>query len=199
MKNQASSALLQALAVCAELTGTDFSAAAARVMADDLSKYPENQVLGALTRCRKELRGRLTMADIISRLDDGRPGVEEAWAMCAPLLENEGPSVVWTSEIALAFGIARQLADDPVAARMAFKEHYTAGCARARDNGEPVIWMPCLGHDINGREHVLIEAQRQGKLTARHVDLLLPDKSENPAVQALIGQVKAVAKQDAKV
>ena len=69
-----SKALLQAIAVTAELTGTQLSEGAARVLAADVAPYPEKQVMGALVRCRKELRGRLTVADIIARLDDGRPG-----------------------------------------------------------------------------------------------------------------------------
>ena len=73
--------LLQALAVTAELTGTELSEPAARVMANDLAAYPVQQVLGALTRCRRELKGRLTVAAILERLDDGRPGPNEAWAM----------------------------------------------------------------------------------------------------------------------
>ena len=73
--------LAEALAVTAELTGTELSVAAAKVMATDLAAYPRQQVLGALARCRRELKTRLTMAAVIERLDDGRPGAEEAWAM----------------------------------------------------------------------------------------------------------------------
>jgi hypothetical protein len=72
---KASSRLSEAVAVTLELTGTTLSEVAARMMADDLARYPEQQVMGALTRCRRELKGRLTIADVISRLDDGRPGV----------------------------------------------------------------------------------------------------------------------------
>ena len=116
------SKLTEALAVTAELTGTRLSEAAAEVMARDLERYPIEQVLGALTACRRELRGRLTIADVISRLDDGRPGVEEAWAM---IPKSERDTCVWTEEMAAAFGIAAPLMEsDEVAARMAFKEAY---------------------------------------------------------------------------
>ena len=54
--------LIDALAVTAELTGTDLTKAAVKVMARDLRVYPLGQVLGALTRCRRELKGRLTIA-----------------------------------------------------------------------------------------------------------------------------------------
>src|SRR5580698_7199183 len=57
-------------------------------------------------------------------VNDGRPGVEEAWAMCP---KTEDVSAVWTAEIADAFGACRLvLADgDAIAARMIFKERYS--------------------------------------------------------------------------
>jgi hypothetical protein len=180
----ASERLLQAIAVTAELTGTQLSTPAARVMADDLGRFPEAQVLGALTRCRKELKGRLTIADVVTRLDDGRPGVEEAWAM---IPKTEGPTVVWTEEMATAYGVALPLIDeDPVAARMAFKEAYSAAVGRARDEGRPAKWTPCLGHDVNGREAPLLEAVKLGRLTAPHVQGLLPGVAVNPEVLKLM-------------
>ena len=94
-----STSLLKAIAVTAELTGTTQSAAAAEIMAQDLARFPESQVLSALTMCRRELKGRLTIADVIQRLDDGRPGAEEAWAM---IPKSEGSTVVWTAEMAHA-------------------------------------------------------------------------------------------------
>ena len=92
--------LLEALAVTAELTGTELSEAAARAMVADLQAYPAQQVLVALTRCRRELKGRLTIAAVLERLDDGRPGPNEAWAM---IPQDEAGSVVWTQEMAEAF------------------------------------------------------------------------------------------------
>src|SRR6185436_1156205 len=114
--------MLEAIAVTCELTSTSLSEAAIRVMVDTLSQYPEPQVLGALKKCCKELRGKLTLADILTRLDDGRPGVEEAWAMLSRVLGNEQASLVWTEEMREAYGVVAPLADDPIAARMAFKE-----------------------------------------------------------------------------
>ena len=129
--------LLQAIAVTSELCGRTFSEAAAKVFVADLSAYPEAQVMGALTRCRKEVRGMLTVQDVVSRLDDGRPGVEEAWSM---LPHDENMSAVWTTEMSQAFGVcvAQLDAGDRVGARMAFKETYQRMVNQARDNGLPV-------------------------------------------------------------
>lgn len=169
-----SKSVLQALAVTAELTSTQLSAGAARVLANDVAGYPEGQVLGALDRCRKELRGKLTLADILSRLDDGRPGPEEAWAIVSPALADERVTIVWTEEMALASAPARAIVDDPVAARMTFLECYRRMVQQARDDKQPVLWTPSLGYDARGREGPLLEAVRRGRLGAVHVAGLLP-------------------------
>ena len=191
----ASKALLQAIAVCAELTRTQLSEAAARVLADDLSRYPERQVLHALSRCRRELRSGLTPADILARLDDGRPGPEEAWAM---MPRDESQSVVWTDEMAQAWGVARPLIDegDTIAGRMAFLEHYRGLVQTARDRGLPPHWTPSLGHDPAGREAVLVEAAEKGRLPPSHVAGLLPHReAQNPRLQALIASSPLLARE----
>ena len=182
--------LLEAIAVTAELTQTDLSKPAARVMADDLSAYPEPMVLAALTRCRREVKGRLTIADVVSRLDDGRPGPEEAWAM---LPRDEAATVVWTDEMAEAMGVAQPLLNQGefVPARMAFKEAYTKLVQKARDARLPVKWTASLGHDPAGREQVLKEAVERGRLPAAHVAGLLPYHN---APTVLEGQFKMLEK-----
>lgn len=189
-----SKALLQAIAVTAELTGTTMSEVAARVMAEDLSRYPEPQVMEALTRCRRELRGRVSIADVLSRIDDGRPDAEEAWAMVP---KDEAASVVWTEEIAQAFGVAYPLlrSGELIPARMAFLERYRNAVRSARDKGKPVRWTPSLGHDAGGRESVLIEAVKLGRLPREHVAGLLPHREiPPPEVLEMLGyEQKAIA------
>lgn len=182
--------LLKAIAVTAELTQTELSIDAARVMCDDLSDYDEQQVLKALARCRKELKSRMTIAEVISRIDDGRPGPEEAWAM---IPKSESASVVWTDEMAEAFGICCKLIEegDTVQARMAFLEAYKDRVSRAREVGIKVQWIPSLGHDPQSREHVLMEAVEKGRLTAKHVAQLLPYREGSAASNKLLELVKA--------
>lgn len=155
--------VLEALAVTAELTGTQLSAVGARVMAQDLAPYPEIQVLGALARCRKELKGKLTVADIVTRLDDGRPAPEEAWAM---LPFDERQTTVWTEEMAGAWGVALPLIEEGerVQARMAFLENYKSRVQKARDAGDPVRWTVSLGYDKESRAPALAEAVRLGRI-----------------------------------
>lgn len=185
----ASSELLQAVAVTAELCGRTFSEGAARVFVSDLQNYPEPAVLKALTRCRREVKGMLTIQDVVSRIDDGRLGVEEAWAMM-PFSESQ--SVVWTEEMAEAFGIALPLLceGEKVAARMAFKEAYLRLNGEARDAGKPVVWTPSLGHDKSGREPVLKEAVVKGRLSYEHaleVGCILPAPQKNEVTRLMHG------------
>lgn len=153
----ASPELIQAIAVTAELCGRTFSTEAAAVFVGDLEGFDQAQIFGALKRCRREVRGVLTVQDVVSRLDDGRPGPEEAWAM---LPKDESTSAVWTEEMSEAFGICLPLLEvgDKVAARMAFKEAYVARVNAARDERRPPNWLASLGHDPRGRDAVLSEA-----------------------------------------
>lgn len=175
--------LVQALAVCAELTNTDFSPAAARVLASDLAEYPEHQVLGALQRCRRELRGKLTIADIMLRLDDGRPGPEEAWAM---MPKDEAASCVWTDEMCEAGAAAATLINtgELVQARMTFIEKYRSLMQLARDAKKPVRWWFSPGTDKDGRELALLDAAEKGRLKVEDVRHLLPYHREDMTLNA---------------
>ena len=187
--------IIDAIAVTAELTGTMLSEAASRVMADDLSRYPEQQVLVALTRCRRELRGRLTIAEVLSRLDDGRPDVEEAWAMVP---KSEADTVVWTAEMSIAMRNAGELLaqGDSIGARMAFKETYLKLCQKARDSQTPVSWQVSQGWDSSGREGVLVEAVKLGRLPVTHAKQFLPhieDILENKPMLEPMAAIKQLA------
>lgn len=176
MLPEPSAGLLKAVAVTAELCGRTFSEGAAHVFVQDLSTYPEAAVMGALARCRREVRGALTVQDVVSRLDDGRPGPDEAWAA---LPFDEEKSVVWTDEMAAAFGLILPLLRerDRTAARFAFREAYTKAVGAARDAGKAVNWWATLGHDSQGRTAVLKEAVDKGRLTydqAQAVHPMLP-------------------------
>lgn len=183
-----SAALLEAVAVTAELCGRTFSEPAARVFVADLSGYPERAVIAALGKCRREVRGILTVQDVVSRIDDGRPGPEEAWSL---MPFDEAQSVVWSDEMARAFGVAGPLLaqGDKVAARMAFKEAYVRMVAEARDAGRTVNWTPSLGHDPMGREAVLQAAVSAGRLTYEQASNICPALPAPSAdVLALVGE-----------
>jgi hypothetical protein len=156
--------LIEAVAVTAELCGRVFSHAAARVFVEELSRYPEHQVLASLSKCRREVRGVMTLHDVISRLDDGRPGADEAWAS---IPRDESGSVVWSEEMAQAFNVALPALQegDQVSARMAFKEAYNRLVSAARSNAIPPVWSPSLGHDPKAREVALQDAVRLHRIS----------------------------------
>lgn len=143
--------------------------------------------MAALTRCRREIRTRLTVADIVARIDDGRPGPEEAWAHVAPMLGDESATIVWTEEEKLAFFACSALNDNPIAARMTFLETYRKAALEARSEGSPVRWQHSLGHNAAGREAALLDATTRGRLSLTHVMGLLPHaEMPAPTVAALI-------------
>lgn len=166
--------LIEAVAVTAELCGREISPGAARVMLDDLAGFSDPAVFGALKRCRREVRGALTVQDIVSRLDDGRPGPDEAWSL---IPQDEMRSVVWTDEMSAAFGVALPLLidGDRVAARFAFREAYVKLVGEARDQRRPASWTPSLGTDAQGREQALREAVEKGRIGIERARELVPE------------------------
>ncbi len=172
----ASSDLLKAVAVTAELCGRTFTPEAAAVFVSDLAGLPEPAVMVALKRCRKEIRGVMTLQDVISRIDDGRPGPEEAWAM---IPKNEAATVVWTAEMCQAHAVACPLLDsgDAIGARMAFKETYSRLVSAARDEQRPVSWSASLGHDAGLRDRALALGVEQGRISVEYA------RSESPLLQ----------------
>jgi len=109
-------------------------------------------------------------ADIVAQIeglvaDDGRPGAEEAWAMCCNAAD-ESETVVWSGEMSQAYALAMPLMQegDNVGARMAFKEAYSRLVDSARRERKPVAWSVSLGHDQSKRHAVLLNAETRGLL-----------------------------------
>lgn len=170
--------VIDAIAVTAELTGTQLSGAAIATMATDLmAECSETSVLSALVRCRRELTGRLTLAAVLERIDqeDGRPKSSEAWGIAVEAFD-EGVTVVLNDEIGEAMAIARPVmnAGDEVGARAAFREAYDRVVRRNRVNGAPVKWFPSLGHDLALRVDAIQLAVDRGLLTRSQASAYLP-------------------------
>lgn len=181
--------LLKAIAITAELTGTELSAPALKTIAADLSAYPLAAVFGALDRCRRELTGRLTLAAIIERIDDGWPTADEAWAI-AMLATDEAETVVWTAEIAQAWQIVQPIFQgrDRVGARVAFRETYDRLCRAARAEKRPAAWSVSIGWDAARREAALSSAVVAGYLPAAEAQKLLPGPRDvGPVGRLLLG------------
>lgn len=122
------------------------------------------QVRGAFDAHVKDTqRGRFfpKPADLFAQTGDDRPGADEAWAIAVKGMD-ESASIVWTTETAEAWGIARPVMDigDEVGARVAFRDAYQRLVARSKAAGVGVQWFASLGHDPAQRDAaILLEAK----------------------------------------
>ena len=138
-----------------------------------LKDYPLEEVRAGLDAHLKDPKAGMFLpmpAHVIGRIqgivaDDARPGVEEAWAVVFRATD-ENSTIVWTAEMAEAFGIARPLvlAGDEVAARMAFKEAYARLVSFAREHRVPTSWTVTLGLDNEQRNSALLPHVQAGRI-----------------------------------
>ncbi|AVQ84271.1 hypothetical protein [Variovorax sp. PMC12] len=193
--------LVQQLIGTAELLGQQMSPTAAALMAEDLSAFPREALDRALRRVRTEHTGKLTPKAVLDRVDEvmGRPAPNEAWAMALEALD-ERATVVWTSEVSLAWQIARPIAvgGDKVGARMAFLSAYERLVRDARDRREAPEVLVSVGWDGAARDAALDRAVQYGRLgheaaaAMRGTALELAPPVLNP-VALLAGKVEATA------
>lgn len=164
--------LLMEIGVVAEVTGSELSESAIKMIERELKKFPEDQAFKALDKTARKTRGRLTLAEILSNIDDGRPTADEAWSY-VPKTEQE--TIVWNQEISEAWSCCHDLIyGDKVAARMAFKAAYDRIVDRNRSEGIIPVWEASLGFDPTGREQPIRKAIEQGRLDYRMARHLLP-------------------------
>lgn len=139
-------------------------------------------------------RGRFapTPADVIEQIeglvaDDGRPGVEEAWAMCCRAAD-ESETLVWSAEMSEAYAVASSLMQegDQIGARMAFKEAYGRMVDDARRARRPVSWSVSLGHDVSKRHGALVAAEARGLLAAGEALRLAPPAADMHTTATLL-------------
>lgn len=108
----------------------------------------------------------------LAPVTDGHLGPEEAWALVAGLTEDG--TVVWTDEIASAYGIAVHVLPDRVGARMAFLAAYGRMLAESRRCGSKARWWASLGDDAMGRAAPVEDAVLAGRLSPVQVRAMLP-------------------------
>lgn len=187
--------ILEAIAVAAELTNTELSKGGLLAMESDLASFPEHEVLHALTRCRRELTGRLTLAAILERLQeaDGRPNADEAWAV-ACCADDEAETVIWTGETAEAFYAARPLLGigDKIGARMAFRDSYNRIVRQSREQRIPVEWKASLGWDKDKRREMLTKAVELGRLPGSFAAGLLPPPEDGGIICGLLANTQTL-------
>lgn len=188
--------LLKKIAVAFEVAGgISLSDASKKAVVGALEQYPEAEVSKALDRCMVECKGRLSLADIVSRIDDGRPSPNEAWGM---LPKSEYESAMLTDEMSSAYGVCCGMMDDAVGARMAFLEAYRREVDKSRAEHIPVKWTFSAGFDKSHREAVLKQAVSKGQLTAGHADKIIPKLESPKDVPLLEGKSAGVTEEQLK-
>lgn len=186
-----SAKIIDALTVVAEITGATLSVPAIKGIAMELAQHPEHEVLKALAKCKRECKYKLTLADILERIDqsNGFIGADEAWSLACQAMD-ESATVVMTEQITQAWGVARDVMPDKVGARMAFREVYNRLVDQAKDAGQQPVWFASLGHDKQGREAPLMQAAQLGRLSMNQVQQLLPAPEQiAPAVALLVNKM----------
>jgi hypothetical protein len=198
MENRDRSRFASCLLAVSEVYGKSASEPVTAIWWDALATYPIGEVELAFRRhISNPDNGQYAPkpADIIRLIGgaaaiDGRPGANEAWAM---IPQDEAGSVVWTDEMAAAFGIAADLlaAGQTIAARSAFIESYERLVAEARAARRPVRWTPSLGTDASRRTAALEVALQRGRISASHlVALLTSEPTREQANVALVTLVR---------
>lgn len=186
--------LVKGLMATAEVIGDQLRPTAAAYMVQDLSYYSMAVLERALAGCRRELKGRLSLAAVLERIDDGHPAPNEAWAV-AIQAADERNTVVWTTLTQQAWNTALPLvqAGDKIAARPAFLETYARLLKDARAARLPASYTPSLGFDLTSRNAALTDAVSKGLLAhdqvRDHLQLTAAAPAFNP-VALLAGKVE---------
>ena len=178
--------ILQAITVTAELTGTQLSANAAAVMVEDLLAYPVDKVLIALGRCRRELKGRLTLAAILERIDDDWQSAEEAFNTLVAGWNNENLSILTTHTAMQAGESAAALfnAGDKYRAGTAFKTTYERIVSEKKAMHIKPDWYVSAGLDKEQLAQLVTEAVATGKIASDYALALLPAGEERMNIEA---------------
>lgn len=183
--------IAQALAVAAELTGTALSEMAFDVMVSDLAEFETDAVLNALNRCRRELTGRLTLAAVLERIDDGLPSADEAWGLMVEGLKDEALTVVVPeiAQIAAGNGATQLFRNgDKTGARMAFREAY-GRLAVGLNPAEKVRWVIERGYDAEHAKTAIMEAVRQGRIEKQAALMALPSQADDEREKLETGRI----------
>ncbi len=133
----------------------------------------EAEFLGALTRCKAELRFPIVPADVLDRCPSLQvQSADEAWAAIDG--KTEADTVVWTDLAAAAYGEVAQMTDS-VAQRMSFKATYARMAEAWKTAGKRPRSQVSLGTDPTRRADAVRAAVKAGRLPNQEARRLLPE------------------------
>jgi len=157
--------LIEAIGKTAVLMGTQLTGEQVAIFAGELSKYPVKTSVAAL-RAVSMIETRLCMATINKHLvaQDGRPTMDEAWALFP---KDEEFSGAVTVEMSKAWGAcsASYYEGDTRSAEIAFKREYKALLESSRVAGEPCKWSLSPGFDPLDRERVAVDSALANRIS----------------------------------
>jgi len=194
MNQQEKEKVADMIGVAAEVCGFELSPQAVAVMLKRLSGHQYKQIEMALIKCMDEVSGRLTLAEIKKRIDDGRPTAELAWSQVP---KSEHDSAVLTDEQNQALCAVSSMIDqgDMIPARMAFKEKYDSLVAESRAKGTPAKFVLSAGFDPCGRFDAVKNAVEAGKLPKAEAVKMLPDFDESVIDSHILQLVEKTTKE----
>ena len=183
--------LFQKIYTTSIVTGLMIEEDGIKSMVDILSNdgYQFDDIQAALKDCCRSLKGRLTLSDIISRLQAvAIPTADELWGEVLDYCQNEHKTFVLPE---IAFQACENAAvyelinsGDRIAARMAFKAAYER---LIKGYSGSLKYRYALGTDRAGREQVLNQAIKDGKLNRLECLDLLENKP-----QTFIGLIEKI-------
>jgi hypothetical protein len=159
----------------------------AKLIMHDLEAFDPNDLVFALNSIRREQSRFPTISEILARVqaNDGRPGPEEAWALCP---KDDAASAYVNDEIMEAWGVASGLLDvSKYDARKAFGETYARIVQERRASAIKPKWWLTQGYEKNGRAIALRAAIEKGRISVDAAQLLLPEANFKPLP---VGQIE---------
>lgn len=172
------------IAGTADIVGQSLNQTAIALMVEDLSEWDFNEIQAALNACRREVKGRLSLKDIIDRLPkkgDELPTADEMWGAIYNFCTDERKSFVLPEMAFKALestngGIWELINDgDKTGARMAFKAAYER--LSQGFNGK-VQYSVRLGTDRENQAYAIKTAYLENKITKSTALSFLPEIDE---------------------
>lgn len=155
--------IIDMLIIQAEMKEQSMSDAVISYLVTELEPYGFEPVITALRKLGKESVFKINLAEIIKRIDDGRPSAQVAWSEY-PM--NEEDSALLTEEQQKAFCSVSHLlyVNDPIPARMAFIKKYNQLIEESRASAVPVKYVLSNGSYKQGRIDAVKIGVQEGKL-----------------------------------
>lgn len=170
--------------ITAEISGNPFKPQVIALMVEDLAEWEFNDIQAALNACRREVKGRLSLKDIIDRLPkkgDELPTADELWGQVLEYLTDEFKTFVLPEMAFIALestksGVLNLVkSGDKTAARMAFKAAYER--VSQGFNGR-VQYSVRLGTDRENQAYAIKTAYLENKITKSTALSFLPEIDE---------------------